>query len=642
MDRQRRTHDEAARRYPIGAELLPDGTGLFRVWAPKCRRVEVVFPVHAGQAKELAIELGSEPGGYFSGSRPGLAAGMAYGFRLDGRDRLLPDPASRFQPRGPRGPSLLVDPRAFVWGDTGWNGVQGRQVIYEMHVGTFTREGTWRAAAAEIDELARVGMTLIEVMPVADFAGQFGWGYDGVSLFAPTRLYGSPDDFRFFVDRAHAAKLGVILDVVYNHFGTVDWTLSEFSDWYTSRRYKNDWGGGVNFDDEHSQPVREFFLANVACWIDEFHLDGLRFDATQSIRDSSDPHILTEMVAAARQAAGTRTLFLVTENEPQDVRMIIPQAAGGHGMDAAWNDDFHHAAMVRLTGHNEAYYSDYQGRPEELLAALKHGFIYQGQFSQWQRQPRGTPTAGIPQSAFVTFIQNHDQVANSLRGERIDRLTSPGRLRAMTALWLLAPQTPLFFQGQEFGASAPFVYFADHSGDDAALTARGRADFLKQFPSLSSPQVQSQLPEPSDRANFERSKLDLAERKTHAEVYSLHRDLLRLRREDPVFARQPAPALDGAPLGPDALVVRCFAEDGHDRLLLVNFGCDLKLSPVPQPLLAPPAGCRWQLLWSSSALEYGGLGTPPLETETGWLIPGEATIVLTAAPRDQCTNNAID
>ena len=627
MDRER------TRRYSIGAELGSDGTALWRVWAPRRRRVEVVIPAQPAQAREASIELAPEPGGYFSGSRAGLAPGVLYAFRLDGSGRLLPDPASRFQPKGPLGLSQLVEPRAFRWSDATWNGVQSAgQVIYEMHIGTFTREGTWRAAASELPELARAGMTLLEIMPIAEFSGEFGWGYDGVSLFAPTRLYGAPDDFRFFVDRAHAAGLGVILDVVYNHFGTVAWTLSEFSEWYSSRRYKSDWGGAVNFDDEHSGPVREFFLANVAYWIDEFHLDGLRFDATQAIHDSSASHILTEMVAVARKAAPKRTIFLVTENEPQNVRMVVPPGAGGHGMDAAWNDDFHHSAMVRLTGHNEAYYSDYLGTPQELLAALKCGFIYQGQFSQWQKKPRGTPAIGIPPSAFVTFIQNHDQVANSMKGERIDRQTSPGRLRAMTALWLLAPQTPLFFQGQEFAASAPFAYFADYSGDDALRVAKGRADFLKQFPSLSTPEAQSQLSRPSDRASFERSKLDFSERDRHAEIYALHIDLLRLRREDPVFARKTASTIDGAALGADGLVVRYFADGRNDRLLLVNFGRDLKLSPLPQPLLAPPAECRWKMVWSSNAPEYGGPGTPPLEIETGWLVPGEGAVVLMAMP----------
>jgi maltooligosyltrehalose trehalohydrolase len=504
-------------------------------------------------------------------------------------------------------------------------------VIYEMHVGTFTPQGTWAAALDELPELARAGMTVVEVMPVADFVGRFGWGYDGVCHFAPTRLYGAPDDFRRFVDRAHACGIGVILDVVYNHYGPVGNMLGCFSDRYVSERYPNEWGASPNFDGPGAAPVREFVLANVRHWIDEYHLDGLRFDATQSIHDASGEHILTQLVETARTCAAERSLLIVAENEPQDVRLLRSRVAGGHGMDAAWNDDFHHSAMVRLTGHNEAYYSDYRGTVEELLAAVKFGFLYQGQRSQWQKQPRGTPALGQPGAAFITFLQNHDQIANSGFGLRIDRLTSPARLRAMTALWLLAPQTPMFFQGQEFAASAPFLYFADNRGAQSERVAAGRREFLSQFPTLATPEVRTRLAPPHAIETFERCRLDLAERQKHAPIYQLHIDLLRLRREDPVFRRQRADRLDGAALDRDCLLLRYFGDDGDDRLVFVNFGNDLTLSPAPQPLLAPPAHLGWELLWSSSRIEYGGGGTPPLETEAGWFIPGECAVVLRSA-----------
>jgi maltooligosyltrehalose trehalohydrolase len=471
-------------------------------------------------------------------------------------------------------------------------------------------------------------MTIVEVMPVADFHGKFGWGYDGVCLFAPTRLYGEPNDFRRFVDRAHAEGLGVILDVVYNHFGTVGHTIPQFSEYFRAANYANEWGDAINFDGEHSRAVREFFLANVRYWITEFHLDGLRFDATQSIHDRSESHILTELVDAARNAAGNRSLFLVAENELQDVRMVRPVAAGGHAMDALWNDDFQHAAHVRLTGCNEAYYSDFQGNASELLAAVKRGFVYQGQLSQWQKKPRGTPTKGLPASAFVTFLENHDQVANSGLGARLAQLTSPGRLRAMTALWLLSPQTPMFFQGQEFGASAPFLYFADNVGDQRRLVAEGRGKFLGQFPSLASAEAQARLSDPADRSTFERCRLNLSERESHAQTYALHFDLLRLRREDPVFSRQQIEKLDGMVIGLDCVVVRYFSDSDDDRLLIVNFGRDLKLAPLPEPLIAPPADCHWTLLWSSEEPEYGGSGTAHFEIENAWHIAGEAALVL--------------
>jgi maltooligosyltrehalose trehalohydrolase len=560
---------------------------------------------------------------------------MLYGFRLDAKPRVLPDPASRFQPEGPEGLSQIVDPDGFHWTDSGWKGVPAHgQVIYEMHVGTFTPQGTWAAAMAELPELSRIGITVIEVMPVADFPGEFGWGYDGVCFFAPTRLYGLPDDFRRFVDRAHACGIGVILDVVYNHYGSIGNSLPEFSENYVTDRYPNEWGATPNFDGTNCHPVREFVEANVRHWIEEYHLDGLRFDATQSIHDASVDHILTRLVTIARESAAGRGMYVIAENEPQKVRLLRPPAQGGHGMDAMWNDDFHHAAMARLTGHNEAYYSDYLGVADEFLATVKHGFLFQGQHSQWQKQPRGTPTRGLPATAFVTFLQNHDQIANSGLGERIDRLTSPGRLRAMTALWLLAPQTPMFFQGQEFAASSPFFYFADNSGDQAQRVSQGRQDFLKQFPTLATEEARNHLAKPEAPSTFERCRLDFSERQKHRAIYQLHIDLLRLRREDPLIRRQRSDLLDGATLSRDCLLVRYFGDEGDDRLLLVNFGSDLIAAPAPQPLLAPPEDCVWETMWSSNQIEYGGGGTPPLEMETGWRIPGECAVLLRAASTD--------
>ncbi len=624
------------RGLPIGADVSPGGIH-FRVWAPDHQRVELV--VKRDPAEELpatTVSLQPDDDGYFSGFVAQLAAGARYGFRLDGNSQVLPDPASRYQPDGPDGLSQVVDPAAFSWTDQSWTGLGATgQVIYEMHLGTFTTEGTWHAAAAELPELSRLGITVIEVLPVADFPGRFGWGYDGVCLFAPTRLYGRPDDFRRFVDRAHHCGLGVILDVVYNHFGPVGNHLPKFAAGYVNKRYSGEWGAVPNFDGPRSRSVREFVLANVQHWIAEYHLDGLRFDATQAVFDSTEPHILTELVKTARKAAGPRSIFITAENEPQDVRMVRPAADSGHAMDAVWNDDLHHAAMVRLTGHNEAYYSDYRGSSAEIVAAVKRGFLYQGQRSNWQNKPRGTLTTGLPATAFVHFLQNHDQVANSAAGARVDQMTSPGRLRAMTALWLLSPQTPLFFQGQEFAASSPFLFFADHEGDQARQVALGRGKFLSQFPSLKSPEAQNALPDPADRRNFERCRLDFSERQSHGRIYQLHQDLLRLRRDDPVFNRQRSDLLDAAPLGPDGLVIRFFEDQGCDRLLVVNFGLDLHQTPCPEPLLALPRERNWQLLWSSNRFEYGGFGPLSPVTEEGWLIPGESASVLIAAPRDK-------
>jgi maltooligosyltrehalose trehalohydrolase len=624
----------AQRRLPIGAEALPTGGVSFRVWAPRRENVAVVF-----EDRSIAeLRLTSEGNGYFAGLSADAGAGSRYRFRLDGEEYLYPDPASRFQPDGPHGPSQVVDATAFQWTDDGWPGVVvAGQVLYEMHVGTFTKEGTWAAAALELPQLKELGVTCLEVMPVADFAGTFGWGYDGVNLFAPTRLYGSPCEFRRFVDRAHGLGIGVILDLVYNHLGPDGNYLTQFSQDYFNAEHKTDWGDALNFDGQNSAPVREFYLTNARYWIEEFHLDGFRFDATQAIVDSSPRHILAEITEMSRRAGGKRSIYLINENEPQNTQLVRPIDAGGFGMDALWNDDFHHSALVALSGHNEAYYSDYFGKPQEFIAAAKWGYLYQGQRYKWQRKRRGTPAIDLPPTAFVHFLQNHDQVANSGRGLRAHEITSFGELKAMTALLLLMPQTPMLFQGQEFAASSPFYYFADHNPELAKLVCAGRAKELAQFPSVATPQMQASLLDPADRSTFERSKIDHADRARgqHALVWQLHKDLLQLRREQPVFRRvQRREDIDGAVLGDGAFVLRFFG-DG-DRLLVVNFSVDLELNPCPEPLMAAPAGQRWSILWSSEDPKYGGCGTAALDTEDeGWLLPGRAAVVLEPMPAEQ-------
>jgi maltooligosyltrehalose trehalohydrolase len=610
------------RRLPVGAEVLSGGGVHFRVWAPRRRQVEVALD--GGPA----VRLGAEGGGYFSGRVAEAGAGALYRYRLDGEGP-FPDPASRFQPQGPHGPSQVIDPGAFRWTDGDWKGV-GRdgQVLYELHVGTFTREGTWEAASRELPALAELGVTVVEMMPVAEFPGRFGWGYDGVDLFAPTRLYGSPDDLRRFIDRAHAAGVGVILDVVYNHFGPDGNYLKQFAEDYFTDRYKNEWGEAINFDGTNVGPVREYFVANAGYWVDEFHFDGLRLDATQQIFDRSKEHILAAVARRVRQAARGRATLLVAENEPQEVKLVRPVEHGGYGLDMLWNDDFHHTALVALTGRREAYYSDYLGTPQELVAAAKWGYLYQGQRYGWQKKRRGTPTFGLPPAAFVNFTQNHDQVANSARGLRDHRLTSFAQYRAMTALTLLMPGTPMLFQGQEFAASSSFFYFADHNPELAKLVRKGRAEFLAQFPSIATPEMQACLPDPADPRTFERCKLDLSERERHAEAAALHKDLLRLRREERPLRVRKAGDVDGAVLGPAAFVLRYFGGAGDDRLLVVNFGTDLRLAPAPEPLLAPPEGRRWDVLWSSEDPCYGGCGTAALEGEEGWRLPGHAAVLL--------------
>ncbi|MGE5359161.1 MAG: malto-oligosyltrehalose trehalohydrolase, partial [Bacteroidales bacterium] len=617
------------RRLAVGAEVHAGGVH-FRCWAPRHARVAVVIE---GPGPVRVEELKAEQNGYFSALVRGVAPGALYRYRLGDSDaNLFPDPASRFQPQGPHGPSEVIDPATYAWHDAEWKGPRlAAQVIYELHVGTFTREGTWAAAAGRLPALADLGVTLLEVMPVAEFPGEFGWGYDGVDLYAPTRLYGRPDDFRRFVDEAHRLGLGVLLDVVYNHVGPDGSFLSQFSDDYFSARYENEWGEALNFDGAGCESVREFFVSNAGYWVDEFHLDGLRLDATQAIHDASPVNVIADITSCVRQKAGKRAAIVVGENEPQHVWLLRPAADRGGGMDALWNDDFHHAAVVALTGRKEAYYTDYDGTPQELVSASKRGFLYQGQMYSWQKKRRGTPTRGVSPAALVTYLENHDQVANSGRGERLHRLTSPGRLRAMTALMLLLPATPMLFMGQEFAASAPFLYFADHVQPLAEQVRKGRGEFLAQFPSLATEEMFACLANPGSRDTFERCKLDWRERDEHHEALALHRDLLALRRTDSVFASQ-AGAIDGAVLAAEAFVLRFFAPGNRatDRLLLVNLGRDLRLAVAPEPLLAPPEGMHWELRWSSEAPAYGGCGTASPETDAGWRMPGHAALVLVA------------
>ncbi|HAK07685.1 MAG TPA: malto-oligosyltrehalose trehalohydrolase [Spartobacteria bacterium] len=625
----------AKRRYPIGAELIGPNKTHFRVWAPKAKNVDLVLESGAEKNAERNFHpLTREDGGYFSGTAE-AGAGALYRFRINDAENFHPDPASRFQPQGPHGPSCIVNPTQFKWTDEKWRGVKMRgQIVYEMHIGTFTPEGTWRAAAEQLAELARIGITVIEMMPIADFPGNFGWGYDGVDLFAPTRLYGTPDDLRAFVDRAHSLGLAVILDVVYNHFGPDGNYLAVYSDDYLTRENENDWGDSINFDGANSGPVREFFITNGRYWIDEFHFDGFRFDATQSIYDKSDEYIVGAIGRAARQTAGKRSLILIAENESQETKLVRPRSEGGDDLDGLLNDDFHHSAVVALTGLREAYYTDYLGSPQEFISAAKYGYLFQGQPYSWQEAPRGTPTFKASPEAFVAFIENHDQVANTAAGERLRFQTSPGRYRAMTALLLLGPWTPMLFQGQEFGASSPFIFFTD-VGDGPMREAirKGRFQFLAQFPSLAANEVQKRLPVPSDPKVFANCKLDFSKRKKNKEFYDLHVDLLRLRREDSRFHEQRLGGVDGAVLGPASFVLRYFSKgNSDDRLLVVNFGERRVLTPAPEPLLAPPLGLEWETLWSSESVSYGGPGVVTVARQDGWTLPAEATIALRLIP----------
>ena len=614
------------RHYSVGAEAA-DGQVSFRLWAPLRQHVGLILD----DGRTLAMS--AEAAGYFRADVPDVGAGTLYRFALDGVPEPAPDPASRFQPDGPAGWSMVVDPTRYRWRDQGWPGAaSARPVLYELHVGTFTPEGTYRAAAEKLSALKDIGVTCLEVMPINEFFGEFGWGYDGVLPYAPTRLYGEPDDLRAFVDAAHAQGIAVILDVVYNHFGVGD-RYSDFSPDYFTDRYWNEWGSSINFDGENSTGVRTFFSENARYWIDEYHFDGLRLDATQALNDGSDEHIIALIAREARAAAPNRSIYLVAENEPQDSRLVRSTSRGGYGMDALWNDDFHHSAIVALTGKQEAYYHDHAGRAQEFVSAAKYGFLFQGQRYDWQDAPRGRPAFDIPAEGFIHFLQNHDQIANSGTGQRIDKLAPPARLRALTALLLLGPQTPMLFQGQEFGASAPFHYFADHAGEFGEVVRQGRIDFLRQFPSLNETEFEHRMAAPSARATFEGCKLDWRERSTNSPIVDLHRDLIALRQQ------LPAPsAVDGSVLGEQVFLLRFFAAlPENERLLIVNLAADAPIMSAPEPLLAPPEGLQWEVEWSSETLKYGGSGMRSLDLQRRWTISGNSAVLCRPVERDRRT-----
>ena len=601
------------------------GEALFRVWAPQARAVEVVFE----DASQPPLALKRDADGYFNGATSARVS--LYKYRVDGTGP-WPDPCSRFQPQGVHGPSLIVDPAAFKWSDAEWRGVQlPGQIIYELHIGTFTPEGTFDAAIGKLRYLRELGVTMIEVMPVAECPGRWNWGYDGVQLFAPYHVYGDPDALKRFVDRAHAIGLAVILDVVYNHLGPDGNYLKCFSPHYFSTRHHTEWGEALNLDGDHARGTRDFILGNAGYWLSEFHLDGLRLDATQSIFDDSRPHILEELARNAREAAQPRSIVVISENEPQHAQQLLPASQGGFGLDAMWNDDFHHAAKVALTGTRDGYFGDYTGRAQEFISCVRRGFLYQGQYYPWQKKPRGQAAPGLPAWTSIVFLQNHDQVGNTFHGDRVHANAAPGRYRALMALTLLGPQTPMLFMGQEFAASARFMFFADHHEELAALVHKGRREFLSQFRAYEDEATQQLVPAPHDEATFVDSKLDWNEAKDHAEVLAFHRDLLQLRACDPVISQQDVTKIDGATLSEHAFVLRWFDDEHGDRLLVVNLDRELPLAAPSEPLLAPTYGATWQLLWSSEDPRYGGYGVAMPVADAGlgeWRLPAQSAVLL--------------
>jgi maltooligosyltrehalose trehalohydrolase len=613
----------------LGA-TVDDGGVVFTVWAPAQRDVAVVFD------DQSEIPMTPVGAGYFSARAPNVKASQRYWFRIE--QGLRPDPASRFQPDGPFGPSMVVDPRAFVWTTSGWEGAQPRhrQIVYEMHVGTFTRGGTWATARERLPHLASLGITTLEVMPIAEFDGRFGWGYDGVLLFAPYHHYGTPDDARAFVDAAHGFGLAVILDVVYNHIGPAGNFLPEFSQSYFSS-HETEWGRGFNLDGECAAPVRHFMRENVRHWLEEYRFDGLRFDATHALVDTSPTHIVRELTEHGRAVAAPRRIFVSVENESQDAS-LVRVADRDTGVDSLWNEDWHHAAFVALTGRREAYFTDYRGTAGEFASMAQWNLLYQGQWYSWQKQPRGTDARRHPSAGFVCFLENHDQVANTRTGQRLHQFGDRAKWRALSTLLLLGPAVPLLFQGQEEAVEQPFTYFADHQAPLSELVRKGRLEFLSQFPSLTSTEVREQLPVPNDEAMFHACRLDWQETERTGDARRLYSDLIALRKKDAVLSAVGTDdaSIDASAPTTDLALIRSSAGD-ETRLLVVNLG-PLTTCPMNDPLLAPGAGRRWELLLCSERPAYGGNGLDESFDEGCWRLQAHCAWFFRSAPRVAARN----
>lgn len=629
------------RRYTQGAEILDNGIH-FRIWAPARINVELVLC-----ESNCVEQMVREEDGHWSILIDGIGAGTLYKYRLDSKEPCYPDPVARSLPQGPHGPAEVIDPKQFVWSDVTWPGASlNNNVIYEMHVGTFTSQGTWSSAAEKLAFIKELGVTVIEMMPVAEFCGGFGWGYDGVAWFAPYHHYGSPNDLRRFVNMAHQLGIAVILDVVYNHLGPDGNYLGQFSAHYFSDS-TTEWGIGLNFDKKHSEGMRNLVIDNASYWIDEFHLDGLRLDATQNIVDKSKDHIIATLASQARKIAKHKTLLITAENEPQDSKLIRALESGGYGLDCVWNDDFHHSAVVSLTGRRQAYYQDYSGSAKEWSSTVKHGFLYQGQWLFRQGKSRGQSTRGLPSNSFITFLENHDQVSNSLWSERLWQQSNPGCFRAMTALLLLGPWTPLLFQGQEWSASSPFFYFSDHHPELAKLIQQGRAEFLSQFPGCSTEFGKNLILQRDTTKAFNLSKLNWDEQQKpfHKHALLFHKHLLKLRRNDTTLMRLGSDEIevevstlsDQCGLLRYALIPSQLNEYANDqRLLIINLGPGLDLNQSTEPLLAPPEPeqLTWKMQWTSEDPHYGGYGSlEPLSVDHLWHIPGNAALLLHPGPR---------
>jgi maltooligosyltrehalose trehalohydrolase len=579
---------------PVGA-WAHDGGVTFRVWAPGHELVRVATGDGTTTRYVVLEEEPGEPPGFFSGRDDHGRVGDLYWFELD--HQLVPDPASRYQPRGVTGPSEIVDPRTHDWQATTWRRPELRgRVIYELHVGTFTPAGTFEAAIDRLDALVDLGVNTIELMPLGDFAGERNWGYDGVMLFAPARCYGTPGQLRMLVDAAHARGLAVIIDVVYNHLGPSGNVLPKLSPYYFDHGRENSWGTSLNFDGPQATPVREFFLQNVCMWFDEYLVDGLRLDAVHAIRDRSEPHFISEIAAAAHARGG----FVIAEDERNDAKIITPSAEGGWGADGVWSDDFHHTMWVALTRQRHAHFANYAGTIDEWVETLRDGWFYRGQyFRSWKRE-RGSPAAHLPPEKFVFCISNHDQVGNRPLGDRLSDLVTPEIYRAVSMLLCLAPYTPMLFMGQEWAASTPFPFFTDLPADIGDNLAQNRIAEFRERGANYPPEMLALMPDPQGVATFRSAKLNWAERDqpAHRGVLALYRECLHLRARHAIF-QSPGRGQWSVEKLRDAVLMLRWRDAACEWLLL--------LSVVSTTTLEPHDDEGWERLTSSNEQRFGGL-----------------------------------
>jgi maltooligosyltrehalose trehalohydrolase len=573
-----------AHRMPFGAEARDDGTTRFRLWAPAARSVELWLA-----DREQGFAMPRDAAGWAEWVTREAPPGSRYSFRIDG-ELLVPDPASRFQPDDVHGASEVVDPLDFAWSDADWRGLPPeRLVFYEIHVGTFSPEGTFAGLADRLDHLVSLGVTAVELMPVSDFSGRRGWGYDGVLPFAPESSYGRPETLKALVEACHARGLAVFLDVVYNHFGPEGNYLHRYAPAFFSRAHKTPWGDALNFDEPGCEVVRSFVVHNALYWLEEFHLDGLRLDAVHAIADSSIQPVLVELARTVAEGPGRdRLVHLVLENDGNESRYLARAGEDKRPLyQAQWNDDLHHALHTLLTGERDGYYADYQPPLPHLARALGEGFAFQGEWSPYRGRVRGEPSAALPPTAFVGFLQNHDQIGNRALGERITALAPAEAVRAATAVLLLAPPLPLLFMGQEWAAPEPFLFFSELGGDLGAAVSEGRRREFARFPEFAGPRARMRIPDPQDERTFARSVLDWRRtaRTPYREWIDFHRTLLDVRSREimPLLSGEPVPETRWALLAKTALEATWTFPEQRVLRLIANLGAEPVPHGGPQP-----------------------------------------------------------